>query len=155
MNKLNKYLAWLFALDFIIIVLSLSKIVYAEEYEDAPVEAPPAAVEPTPAEEAPPPTAEDVARVPVEIDADALAEALTQALATPTPDPDATPEPEQPTPTPQIIVIQSTPETAPTPEPTIAPTIWDKPFNDYSPTEGLLLVIFVALCFTALLIWLR
>lgn len=155
MNKLNKYLAWLFALDFIIIVLSLGKIVYAEEYEDAPVEAPPAAVEPTPAEEAPPPAAEDVARVPVEIDADALAEALTQALATPTPDPDATPEPEQPTPTPQIIVIQATPETAPTPEPTIVPTIWDKPFNDYSPTEGLLLVIFVALCFTALLIWLR
>lgn len=106
-------------------------------------------------EEAPPPAAEDVARVPVEIDADALAEALTQALATPTPDPDATPEPEQPTPTPQIIVIQATPETAPTPEPTTAPTIWDKPFNDYSPTEGLLLVIFVALCFTALLIWLR
>lgn len=155
MNKLNKYLAWLFALDFIIIVLSLGKIVYAEEYEDVPVEAPPAAVEPTPAEEAPPPAAEDVARVPVEIDADALAEALMQALATPTPDPDATPEPEQPTPTPQIIVIQATPETAPTPEPTIAPTIWDKPFNDYSPTEGLLLVIFVALCFTALLIWLR
>ena len=56
---------------------------------------------------------------------------------------------------PQIIVIQATPETAPTPEPTIVPTIWDKPFNDYSPTEGLLLVIFVALCFTALLIWLR
>lgn len=125
MNKLNKYLAWLFALDFIIIVLSLGKIVYAEEYEDAPVEAPPAAVEPTPAEETPPPAAEDVARVPVEIDADALAEALTQALATPTP------------------------------EPTTVPTIWDKPFNDYSPTEGLLLVIFVALCFTALLIWLR
>lgn len=148
MNKLNKYLAWLFTLDFIIIVLSLGKIVYAEDYEDAPVEAPPAAVEPTPAEE-------DIARVPVEIDADALAEALTQALATPTPDPDATPEPEQPTPTPQIIVIQATPETAPTPEPTTAPTIWDKPFNDYSPTEGLLLVIFVALCFTALLIWLR
>ena len=78
-----------------------------------------------------------------------------QALSTPTPDPDATPEPEQPTPTPQIIVIQATPETAPTPEPTTAPTIWNKPFNDYSPTEGLLLVIFVALCFTALLIWLR
>ncbi|MFQ9097009.1 MAG: hypothetical protein ACLVKL_09580 [Gemmiger formicilis] len=155
MNKLNKYLAWLFALDFIIIVLSLGKIVYAEEYEDVLVEAPPAAVEPTPAEETPPPAAEDVARVPVEIDADALAEALTQALATPTPNPDATPEPEQPTPTPQIIVMQSTPETAPTPEPTTAPTIWDKPFNDYSPTEGLLLVIFVALCFTALLIWLR
>ena len=155
MNKLNKYLAWLFALDFIIIVLSLGKIVYAEDYEDVPVEAPPAAVEPTPAEEAPPPAAEDVARVPVEIDTDALAEALTQALSTPTPDPDATPEPEQPTPTPQIIVIHATPETAPTPEPTTAPTIWDKPFNDYSPTEGLLLVIFVALCFTALLIWLR
>lgn len=88
----------------------------------------------------------------MEIDADALAEALTQAMAAPTPDPDATPTPE---PTPQIIVIQATPETAPTPEPTTAPTIWDKPFNDYSPTEGLLLVIFVALCFTALLIWLR
>lgn len=152
MNKLNKYLAWLFALDFIIIVLSLGKIVYAEEYEDASVEAPPAAVEETPAQEAPPPAAEDAARVPVEFDAEALAEALTQAMATPTPDPDATPTP---TPTPQIIVIQATPETAPTPEPTTAPTIWNKPFNDYSPTEGLLLVIFVALCFTALLIWLR
>ena len=155
MNKLNKYLALLFALDFVIIVLSLGKIVYAEEYEDVPVEAPPAAVEEIPAEETPPPAGEDVARVPVEIDAAALAEALTQALATPTPDPEATPEPEQPTPTPQIIVIQATPETSPTPEPTVAPTIWDKPFNDYSPTEGLLLVIFVALCFTALLIWLR
>lgn len=129
--------------------------VYAEEYEDVPVEAPAAAAEEIPAEEAPPPAAEDTARVPVEIDADALAEALTQALATPTPDPDATPEPEQPTPTPQVIVIQATPESAPTPEPTAAPTIWDKPFNDYSPTEGLLLLTFVALCFTALLIWLR
>lgn len=70
---------------------------------------------------------EDPARVPVEIDADALAEALTQALATPTPDPEAT----------------------------AVPTIWDKPLNDYTPTEGLLLVILVVLCFTALLIWLR
>lgn len=133
-------------------ITALAFGIHAEEYEDAPVEAPPAAVEPTPAEEAPAPAAEDASRVPVEFDADALAEALTQAMATPTPDPDATPTP---TPTPQIIVIQSTPETAPTPEPTAAPTIWDKPFNDYSPTEGLLLVIFVALCFTALLIWLR
>lgn len=131
-------------------ITALAQGIHAEEYTDVPVEAPPAAVEPTPVEEAPPPAAEDVARVPVEIDADALAEALTQAMATPTPDPDATPEP-----TPQIIVIQATPETAPTPEPITAPTIWDKPFNDYSPTEGLLLVIFVALCFTALLIWLR
>ena len=139
----------------LIAIAVMAHAVRAEEYEDVPVEAPPAAVEPTPAEEAPPPAAEDVARVPVEIDADALAEALTQALSTPTPDPDATPELEQPEPTPQIIVIQATPETAPTPEPTTAPTIWDKPFNDYSPTEGLLLVIFVALCFTALLIWLR
>ena len=139
-----------FAIALCACLLSITALAFgirAEDYEDAPVEAPPAAVEPTPAE--------DVARVPVEIDADALAEALTQALSTPTPDPDATPETEQPTPTPQIIVIQATPETAPTPEPTTAPTIWNKPFNDYSPTEGLLLVIFVALCFTALLIWLR
>ena len=143
----NKFITALCACLLSITALAFG--IRAEEYEDAPVEAPPAAVEPTPAEEAPPPAAEDVARVPVEIDADALAEALTQALSTPTP------EPEQPTPTPQIIVIQATPETAPTPEPTTAPTIWDKPFNDYSPTEGLLLVIFVALCFTALLIWLR
>ena len=133
----NKFITALCACLLSITALAFG--IHAEEYEDAPVEAPP----------------EDVARVPVEIDADALAEALTQALATPTPNPDATPEPEQPTPTPQIIVIQSTPETAPTPEPTTVPTIWDKPFNDYSPTEGLLLVIFVALCFTALLIWLR
>lgn len=149
----NKFITALCACLLSITALAFG--IRAEEYEDAPVEAPPAAVETTPTEETPPPAAEDVARVPVEIDADALAEALTQALATPTPDPDTTPEPEQPTPTPQIIVIQSTPETAPTPEPTIAPTIWDKPFNNYSPTEGLLLVIFVALCFTALLIWLR
>ncbi len=143
----NKFIPALYACLLSVTVLALG--IYAEDYEDAPVEAPPAAVEEAPAEETPPPAAEDTARVPVEIDADALAEALTQALATPTP------EPEQPTPTPQIIVIQATPETAPTPEPTAAPTIWDKPFNDYSPTEGLLLVIFVALCFTALLIWLR
>lgn len=149
----NKFITALCACLLSITALAFG--IRAEEYEDAPVEAPPAAVEETPAQEAPPPAAEDAARVPVEFDAEALAEALTQALSTPTPDPDATPEPEQPTPTPQIIVIQSTPETAPTPEPTTAPTIWDKPFNDYSPTEGLLLVIFVALCFTALLIWLR
>ena len=144
----NKFITALCACLLSITALAFG--IHAEEYEDVPVEAPPAAVEPTPVEEAPPPAAEDVARVPVEIDADALAEALTQAMATPTPDPDATPEP-----TPQIIVIQATPETAPTPEPTTAPTIWDKPFNDYSPTEGLLLVIFVVLYFTALLIWLR
>ena len=107
----NKFITALCACLLSITALAFG--IHAEEYEDVPVEAPPAAVEPTP-------------------------------------DPDATPEP-----TPQIIVIQATPETAPTPEPTTAPTIWDKPFNDYSPTEGLLLVIFVVLCFTALLIWLR
>ena len=149
----NKFIPALCACLLSVTVLALG--IYAEDYKDAPVEALPAAVEEAPAEETPPPAVEDTARVPVEIDADALAEALTQALATPMPDPEATPEPEQPTPTPQIIVIQATPETAPTPEPTAAPTIWDKSFNDYSPTEGLLLVIFVALCFTALLIWLR
>ena len=126
----NKFITVLCAC--LLCLTALAQGIHAEEYTDVPADTPPAAVEPTPAEEAP-----------------------TQALATPTPDPDATPEPEQPEPTPQIIVIQATPETAPTPEPTIAPTIWDKPFNDYSPTEGLLLVIFVALCFTALLIWLR
>lgn len=152
MNKLNKYLALSFVVSGIIIVLSVGKIVYAEEYEDVPIETPAPVAEEAPAEEVPPTAAEDGARVPVEIDADALAEALTQALATPTPDPEATAAPE---PTPQIIVIQSTPETAPTPEPTAAPTIWDKPFNDYSPTEGLLLLTFVALCFLALLVWLR
>jgi hypothetical protein len=146
----NKFITALCACLMSITALAFG--IHAEEYEDAPVEAPPAAVEPTPAEEVPPPAAEDVARVPVEIDADALAEALTQALSTPTP---ATPEPEQPTPTPQIIVIQSTPETAPTPEPTTAPTIMYKPFNDYTPTEGLLLFNFIALCFLMLLIWLR
>ena len=149
----NKFVMLLCACLLSITALALG--VRAEEYEDVPIETPAPVVEETPAEEAPPTTAEDVARVPVEIDADALAEALTQALATPTPDPDATPEPEQPTPTPQVIVIQATPETSPTPEPTAAPTIWDKPFNDYSPTEGLLLLTFVALCFLALLIWLR
>ena len=133
-------------------IVQISAGIHAEEYEDVPVDPPPAAVEETPAQEAPTPAAEDAARVPVEFDAEALAEALTQAMATPTPDPNATPTPE---PTPQVIVIQATPETAPTPEPTATPTIWDKPFNDYSPTEGLLLLTFVALCFLALLIWLR
>lgn len=133
-------------------VTALAHGIHAEEYEDVPVDPSPAAVEEIPAEETPPPVAEDVARVPVEIDPDALAAALTQALATPTPDPDAEPTPE---PTPQIIVIQATPETSPTPEPTEVPTIWDKPFNDYTPTEGLLLLTFVALCFLALLVWLR
>ena len=136
----------------LIAIAAMAHAVRAEEYEDVPVEAPPAAVEEAALEETPAPAAEDVARVPVEIDPDALAAALTQALATPTPDPDAEPTPE---PTPRIIVIQATPETAPTPEPTEAPTIWDKPFNDYTPTEGLLLLTFVALCFLALLIWLR
>ena len=146
----NKFITALCACLLSITALAFG--IHAEEYEDVPVEAPPAAVEPTPVEEAPPPAAEDVARVPVEIDAAALAEALTEALATPTPDPGAEPTPE---PTPQIIIVQATPETAPTPEPTEAPTIWDKPFNDYTPTEGLLLLTFVALCFLALLIWLR
>ena len=133
-------------------VTALAHGIHAEDYEDVPDEAPPAAVDENVAEETPAPAAEDVARVPVEIDAAALAEALTEALATPTPDPGAEPTPE---PTPQIIIVQATPETAPTPEPTEAPTIWDKPFNDYTPTEGLLLLTFVALCFLALLIWLR
>ena len=133
-------------------VTALAHGIHAEDYEDVPAEAPPAAVEEAASEETPASAAEDVARVPVEIDPDALAAALTQALATPTPDPDAEPTPE---PTPQIIIVQATPETAPTPEPTEAPTIWDKPFNDYTPTEGLLLLTFVALCFLALLIWLR
>ena len=114
-------------------VTALAHGIHAEDYEDVPDEAPPAAVEEAASEETPAPAAEDVARVPVEIDAAALAEALTEALATPTPDPGA----------------------EPTPEPTEAPTIWDKPFNDYTPTEGLLLLTFVALCFLALLIWLR
>ena len=119
----NKFITALCACLLSITALAFG--IRAEEYEDAPVEAPPAAVEPTPAQEAPPPAAEDAARVPVEFDAEALAEALTQAMATPTPDPDATP-----TPTPQIIVIQATPETAPTPEPTTAPTIWNKKGRD-------------------------
>ena len=93
-------------------VTALAHGIHAEDYEDVPDEAPPAAVEEAASEETPAPAAEDVARVPVEID-------------------------------------------APTPEPTEAPTIWDKPFNDYTPTEGLLLLTFVALCFLALLIWLR
>ena len=64
--------------------------------------------------------------------------------------------PASPTPLPPVVAPTLDPVTpTPTPEPTTAPTIWNKPFNDYSPTEGLLLVIFVALCFTALLIWLR
>ena len=76
---------------------ALAQGIHAEEYADVPADTPAAAVEETPAQEAPAPAAEDVARVPVEFDAEALAEALTQAMATPTPDPDATPTPE-PTP---------------------------------------------------------
>lgn len=129
----------------------------AEEYEDnTPDWADTADAAPDPAEEAP----GTPAPVRVEIDPDQLAEALAQALATPEPDPDEEsesvsdeePDPDPtPEPTPQIIVIQSTPETAATAE----PSIWDKPFNDYTPTEGLLLVIFVSLCFLLLLTWLR
>lgn len=129
----------------LIAIAAMAHTVRAEEYEDVPVDPPIKTVEETPAPEDPVSDAQGPARVPVEIDAAALAEALTEALATPTPDPDAEPTPE---PTPQIIVIQATPETE-------APTIWDKPFNDYTPTEGLLLLTFVALCFLALLIWLR
>lgn len=136
----------------LIAIAVMAHAVRAEEYEDVPVDPPIETVEETPAPEDPVSDAQGPARVPVEIDPDALAAALTQALASPTPDPDAEPTPE---PTPQIIVIHATPETAPTPEPTEAPTIWDKPFNDYTPTEGLLLLTFVALCFLALLIWLR
>ena len=115
----------------LIAIAVMAHAVRAEEYEDVPVDPPIETVEETPAPEDPVSDAQGPARVPVEIDPDALAAALTQALATPTP------------------------ETAPTPEPTEAPTIWDKPFNDYTPTEGLLLLTFVALCFLALLIWLR
>ena len=146
----NKFITVLCAC--LLAIAAMAHTVRAEEYEDVPVDPPTETVEETPAPEDPVPGAQAPARVPVEIDAAALAEALTEALATPSPDPDAEPTPE---PTPQIIVIQATPETAPTPEPAEAPTIWDKPFNDYTPTEGLLLLTFVALCFLALLIWLR
>ena len=59
----NKFITALCACLLSITALAFG--IYAEDYEDAPVEAPPAAVEPTPAEEAPPPAAEDVARGPV------------------------------------------------------------------------------------------
>ena len=144
---MNRLIAIILCLQ---ILAAFPLLARAEEPEDTPdwadtVDSVPEATEP-PAEDA---------RVPVEIDPDQLAEAIAQALATPEPDPDATPVPEQPEPTPQVIVIQQTAETAATPAPTVAPTIWDKPFDDYTPTEGLLLVIFVTLCFLALLIWLR
>ena len=137
---------------------------HAEEYEDVPDWADTADTVPDPAEEVP--GTPDPTPVRVEIDPDQLAEALAQALATPEPDPDEEPALDEeaesapdeepaleptPEPTPQIIVIQSTPEAAAT----AAPSIWDKPFNDYTPTEGLLLVIFVSLCFLLLLTWLR
>lgn len=127
----NKFITVLCAC--LLAIAAMAHAVRAEEYEDVPVDPPTETVEETPAPEDPTPGAQAPARVPVEIDAAALAEALTEALSTPTPDPDA----------------------EPTPEPTEAPTIWDKPFNDYTPTEGLLLLTFVALCFLALLIWLR
>jgi len=94
----------------LIAIAAMAHTVRAEEYEDVPVDPPIKTVEETPAPEDPVSDAQGPARVPVEIDAAALAEALTEALATPTPDPDAEPTPE---PTPQIIVIQATPETAP------------------------------------------
>ena len=123
--------------------------VRAEEDDDVEFVDPPEQTEP--AEDVPPSAAEELARVPVDIDTEALAAAISEALATPEPDPETAPAPE---PTPQVIVIQSTPETA-APEATPEPTIWVKPFSDYSTVEGLLLVIFVALCFLLLLVWLR
>lgn len=73
------------------------------------------------------------------------------ATPTPSPTPSPTPEPDtDPTPTPTPEPDQ-TPDTEPTPTPTpeitLAPaddaTIWDKPFEEYSPTEGLLLILVV------------
>lgn len=40
-------------------------------------------------------------------------------------------------------------------EPVEEPAFWDKLLEDYTPTEGLLLVILVVLAFIGLLIWLR
>ena len=128
----------------LIAIAVMAHAVRAEEYEDVPVDPPIETVEETPAPEDPVSDAQGPARVPVEIDPDALAAALTQALATPTATQTAAPE-----------ETELLPEKMQTPEPTEAPTIWDKPFNDYTPTEGLLLLTFVALCFLALLIWLR
>lgn len=39
------------------------------------------------------------------------------------------------------------------PEPTEAPSFWDKSFDEYSPVEAFLLIIVVVLFFFALLIW--
>ena len=44
---------------------------------------------------------------------------------------------------------------APAEEPVEEPAFWDKLLEDYTPTEGLLLVILVVLAFIGLLIWLR
>ena len=66
----NKFITALCACLLFITALAFG--IHAEEYEDVPADTPPAAVEPTPAEEAPPPATEDVARVPVEFDAEAL-----------------------------------------------------------------------------------
>lgn len=124
---------------FVVVLLallsgSMQMIAYAEDDIPGNILAEPATEEP--AEPTPEP-------VPVTIDTEALASALAEAMATaePTAEPDQIAEPSAvPEPTPQVIVIQSTPETA---APTMEPTIWDKPFNDYTPTEGLLLLIFV------------
>lgn len=84
----------------------------------------------TPPAETTEPASGDPAQVVVTLDYDQLVAAIREALTEETAD-------------------------APAEEPVEEPAFWDKLLEDYTPTEGLLLVILVVLAFIGLLIWLR
>ena len=84
----------------------------------------------TPPAETAEPASGDPAQVVVTLDYDQLVAAIREALTEETTD-------------------------APAEEPVEEPAFWDKLLEDYTPTEGLLLVILVVLAFIGLLIWLR
>ena len=84
----------------------------------------------TPPAEITEPASGDPSQVVVTLDYDQLVAAIREALTEETAD-------------------------APAEEPVEEPAFWDKLLEDYTPTEGLLLVILVVLAFIGLLIWLR
>ncbi len=84
----------------------------------------------TPPAETTEPASGEPSQVVVSIDYDQLVAAIREALTEETAD-------------------------APAEEPVEEPAFWDKLLEDYTPTEGLLLVILVVLAFIGLLIWLR
>ena len=84
----------------------------------------------TPPAETTEPVSGEPAQVVVTLDYDQLVAAIREALTEETAD-------------------------VPAEEPVEEPAFWDKLLEDYTPTEGLLLVILVVLAFIGLLIWLR